>query len=162
MTEKPETHKCLAVVRIRGVVSASKEVRETLEMLNLKHTNHAALVDDRPSYSGMLNAVRNYVTFGEPSRDIVAALIEKKGRIEGDKKLTGEYAQKLGFKSLAELAEAIHSGRAEYWKLPNIQPYFRLRPPSKGYKGKTKRSYGSGGELGNRGNKIDDLLKRML
>jgi large subunit ribosomal protein L30 len=162
LTEKPEQHKCIAVVRIRGLVSASKEARETLEMLNLKHSNHAALVDDRPSYSGMLRAVRDYVTYGEPSKETVAILIEKKGRSAGDKRLTEEYAQKSGFKSLAELVEAVNTGRAEYWKLPNIQPYFRLHPPSKGYKGKIKRNYGSGGELGYRGDKIDDLLKRML
>jgi large subunit ribosomal protein L30 len=39
---------------------------------------------------------------------------------------------------------------------------FRLHPPSKGFKGKIKRGYGSGGELGYRGEKINELLRRML
>jgi len=102
------------------------------------------------------------VTYGEPSKETVAELIKRRGRVKGDKKLTEEYAQKSGFKSLDDLAEAVYSGRAEYWKLPNIQPFFRLHPPSKGYKGKIKRNFGSGGELGYRGEKINDLLKRMF
>jgi len=162
LAEKTEPRKCIAVVRVRGTVSATMQARETLEMLHLKHSNHGLLVDDRPSYSGMLMAVRDYVTYGEPSKETVAELIKRRGRVKGDKKLTEEYAQKSGFKSLDDLAEAVHSGRAEYWKLPNIQPFFRLHPPSKGYKGKIKRSFGSGGELGYRGEKIDDLLKRMF
>jgi large subunit ribosomal protein L30 len=138
------------------------QTRETLEMLHLKHDNHASLVDDRSSYLGMLRTVSDYITYGEPSMDTVSMLIRLRGRTTGNKRLTEEYAQKSGFKSLDDLVESIHSGRSEYWKLPNVHPFFRLHPPSKGYKGKIKRSFISGGELGNRGEKIDDLLKRML
>jgi len=138
------------------------QARETLEMLHLKHSNHATIVDDRPSYLGMLQAVRDYVTYGEPSKETIVELIKHRGKVAGNKKLTEEYAQKSGFKSLDDLAEAVHRGRTEYWKLPDIQPLFRLHPPSKGYKGKIKRSFGSGGELGYRGDKINDLLKRMF
>lgn len=138
------------------------QARETLEMLHLKHSNHAALVDDRPSYSGMLRIVRDYVTYGEPSKETVAQLMKHRGRVLGNKELTEDYAQKSGFKSLDDLADAVHTGRSEYWKLPSIQPFFRLHPPSKGYKGKIKRNFGSGGELGYRGDKINELLKRMF
>jgi len=51
--------------------------------------------------------------------------------------------------------------KAEYQKLPNVQPVFKLPPPSKGFKGKTKKSYGAGGEAGYRGEKINELIKRM-
>jgi large subunit ribosomal protein L30 len=138
------------------------QARETLEMLHLTRNNYAVLIDDRPSFQGMLRATLAYVTYGEVSRDTVALLIEKKGRLAGDKKLTDEYSQKAGYTSLEELATTIHSGRAVYWKLPGIQPFFRLHPPSKGFKGKIKKSYGSGGELGYRGEKINDLIERML
>jgi large subunit ribosomal protein L30 len=110
----------------------------------------------------MLQAVRDYVTYGEPSKETVSELIKHRGKVAGNKKLTDEYAQKSGLKSLDDLADAVLSGRTEYWRLPDIQPFFRLHPPSKGYKGKIKRSFGSGGELGYRGDKINDLLKRMF
>jgi large subunit ribosomal protein L30 len=138
------------------------QARETLQMLHLTRNNYAVLIDDRPSYLGMLKAARDYLTYGEASKELVTMMIREKGRIVGDKKLTDEYAQKAGFTSLRDLAEAAHSCRIEYWKLPRIRPVFRLHPPSKGFKGKIKRGYGSGGELGYRGEKINELLKRML
>lgn len=162
MAEKKTKHKCIVVVRIRGTVSASMEARETLQMLHLTRNNYAALIDDRPSFLGMIQTVRDYVTYGEPAKETVVMLIREKGRIVGDNKLTEEYAQKVSHSSLEELAEAVSNCDVEYWKLPNIQPVFRLHPPSKGFKGKIKRSYGSGGESGNRGEKIDELLRRML
>lgn len=131
-------------------------------MLNLVRNNHAILIDDRPSFAGMLKTVRNFVTWGEASKDSVGLLVKKKGKLGGNKKLTDEYAQTVGVKSLDELAEAIFDGRVEYWNLPKIQPVFRLHPPSRGFKGKIKRSYSAGGELGYRGENINGLIKRML
>jgi large subunit ribosomal protein L30 len=162
LAEKTKEHKCIAAVRIRGTVSASLEVRETLQMLHLTKNNYAVLIDDRPSLLGMVKRVQDYVTYGEASKETVTRLIREKGRLAGGKKLTDEYAQKVGYGSLDELAGAVFGCRAEYWKLPAIQPVFRLHPPTKGFKGKIKRGYGSGGELGHRGEKIDELLNRML
>ena len=157
-----EKKKCIAVVRIRGVIGASREIKDTLKMLNLKRNYHAVLIDNRPSYLGMLNKVQNYVTWGEPSEEIVALMIKKRGRLNGDKKLTDEYAKKLGYKSLEELAKAIYEGKIDYNKLPGIKPFFRLHPPSKGFKGKVKKSFGTGGETGYRGEAINELLERMI
>ncbi len=131
-------------------------------MLNLKRNNYAILIDNRPSFLGMLKTAQNFVTWGEVSKEIIAELLKKRGRLVGNKKLTDEYVQKLGFKSLDELAEAIFYCKVEYWKLPEVQPYFRLHPPTKGFKGKIKKGYGMGGELGYRGEKINDLLERMI
>ena len=138
------------------------QARETLQMLHLIRNNYAVLVDNRPSFLGMIKTVQDYVTYGEASKETVKALIKEKGRLTGSKKLTDEYAQKVGHKSLDELADAVSGCRVEYWKLPNIQPVFRLHPPTKGFRGKIKRSYRSGGELGYRGEKVNELLKRML
>ncbi len=157
-----EKKKCIAVVRIRGVIGASREIKDTLKMLNLKRNYHAVLIDNRPSYLGMLNKVQNYVTWGEPSEEIVALMIKKRGRLNGDKKLTDEYAKKLGYKSLEELAKAIYEGKIDYNRLPGIKPFFRLHPPSKGFKGKVKKSFGTGGETGYRGEAINELLERMI
>jgi large subunit ribosomal protein L30 len=162
VAEKAPEHKCIAVVRIRGTISASRQVRETLQMLHLTRNNYAVLINDNASFVGMLKTAQNFVTWGEASKEIVNILINKKGRLVGNKKLTEEYAQKTGYKSLEELAEAIFNCKVEYWELPNIQPVFKLHPPTKGFKGKIKKSYGAGGELGYRGEKINELIKRMV
>jgi large subunit ribosomal protein L30 len=161
MTGKADERKCFAVVKVRGTISAQREARETLELLRLAKTNNAVLIDNRPSYMGMLYRVQNYVTWGEVSKEIVALLLKERGRLAGGKKLTDEAVEVLGYKSIDALADAIVNCKIEYQKLPNIQPVFKLHPPSKGFKGKTKKSYAAGGEAGYRGEKISELIKRM-
>ncbi|MEM3580677.1 MAG: 50S ribosomal protein L30 [Candidatus Bathyarchaeia archaeon] len=162
MPEETESRKCIAAVRVRGIISAPLQVRETLKMLNLKRNNYAILIDNRPSFIGMLKTAQSFVTWGEISKETLAMLLKERGRLAGNKKLTDDYAKKLGYASLEELADAIYNCKVEYWKLPNIQPYFRLHPPTKGFKGKVKKGYGMGGELGYRGEKINELLQRMI
>jgi large subunit ribosomal protein L30 len=110
----------------------------------------------------MLRKTKDCLTWGEVSPEIVSLLLKKRGRLVGDKKLTDEYAKELGYKSLDDLAEALFNVDVEFSSLPEIKPLFRLRPPTKGFKGKVKRSYAAGGELGYRGDAINDLLKRMV
>lgn len=162
MAQKTEACKCLVVVRVRGTVSAIKEARETLELLRLSHTNHAVLIDNRPAYKGMLQRVNNYVTWGEPTKETVISMMQKRGRLAGRKKITDEYLQKIGYKTIDELADAIVNCKAQYGKLPEIEPRFKLHPPSKGYKGQTKNAFKAGGEAGYRGAAINDLVKRMV
>ena len=160
--QKTEECKCLVVVRVRGTVSAMREARETLELLRLTHTNHAVIIDSRPAYKGMLQRVNNYVTWGEPTRETVAAMLQKRGRLAGQKKLTEEFVQKIGFKSIDDLADAIVNCKAVFSKIDGVEPRFKLHPPSKGYKGQTKNAFRAGGEAGYRGTAINDLVKRMV
>ncbi len=154
--------RCLAVIRVRGVSDVFREIGETLRMLHLTRNCHATLIDDRPSYLGMLHKAKDYVTWGEVSKESVALLLRERGRIVGNKKLTDEYIREVGYKSLNDLAEAIHKTEVEYNSLPNIKPVFRLHPPKKGFKGKVKKSYTAGGVTGYREEAINDLIKRMI
>jgi len=158
----PEQRKCLAVVRVRGVSDVFHEIKQTMELLHLHRNCHATLVDNRPAYLGMLKKAQNYLTWGEISKENIALLLKKWGRLVGNKRLTDEYAKEIGYKSLDELAEAIYKTEVEFNKLPRIKPVFRLHPPSKGYKGKVKRSYTTGGVTGYRGEDINNLIKRMI
>ena len=158
-----DTHKkCLFAVRIRGLSDISQEVKDTLGMLRLTRNCHATLLDNRPAYNGMLRKTKDCMTWGEVSQENVALLLKKRGKLVGDKNLTDEYAKELGYNSLDDLAEAIFKVDVEFSSLPEVKPLFRLRPPKKGFKGKVKKSYASGGELGYRGDAINDLLKRMV
>jgi large subunit ribosomal protein L30 len=162
MAQKIEECKPLVVVRIRGTVSAQREARETLDLLHLSHTNHAVLIDSRAAYKGMLQRINSYVTYGEPTAETVSMMLQKRGLLVGDKKLTEEYLIKIGYKSYSDLAEAIVNCKVQYGKIPDIQARFRLHPPSKGYKGKTKKGFKAGGEAGYRGEAINTLVQRMV
>lgn len=161
MAEKVEERKCIAAVKVRGTISAQREAKETLKMLHLTRTNHAVLIDNRPAFKGMLRRVQSYVTWGEVSKETVALMLQKRGRLVGDNKISDEYIQKIGFSSLEALAEALVLCKVEHQKLPGMQPIFRLHPPSKGFHGKIKKNYRAGGEAGYRGEAVDELIRRM-
>ncbi|TEU06499.1 50S ribosomal protein L30 [Candidatus Bathyarchaeota archaeon] len=153
--------KCLAVIRVRGLSGVFREIDETLRMLHLTRNCHATLIDDRASYLGMLRKAKDYLVWGEVSREGVALLLGKRGKLVGNKKLTEKYVQGIGYESIDDLAEAIYELKVEYSSLRGVKPLFRLHPPKKGFKGKVKKSYAAGGVTGYRGEVINDLIKRM-
>lgn len=157
-----EKRKCLAVIRVRGASDIFHEIKDTLKMLHLSKNCHATLVDDRPSYMGMLRKTQNCVTWGQVSLENIVLLLKKKGRLVGNKKLTDEYVKEIGYESLEDLAKAIYMGKVKFDRLPQVKPVFRLHPPKKGFKGKIKRSFTGGGVTGYRGEAINDLIKRMV
>ncbi|MCW8802552.1 MAG: 50S ribosomal protein L30 [Candidatus Bathyarchaeota archaeon] len=157
-----EQRKCFVAVRIRGLSDISQETKDTMMMLRLTRNCHATILDDRPAYKGMLQKSKNCITWGEATKETVVALLKKRGRLPGDKKLTDEVAKELGYDSLDALAEAIVNVEVDFSSLPEVKPVFRLSPPSKGFKGKVKKSYAAGGEAGYRGEAINALVKRMI
>jgi len=156
-----QAYKCIVAVKVRGDISGQREAKETLALLHLTHTNHAVILDSRPAFLGMLKRAQSYVTWGEASKETVTLMLKQRGKV-GSNKLSEEYAQKIGYKSFEDLADAVFNCKADYWKLEGVTPVFRMRPPTKGYKGKTKKSFKAGGEAGYRGEAINKLVKRMV
>ncbi len=153
--------KCLLAIRIRGGVNASHRVEDTMRMLRMDRNNTSTLLDDRPEYLGMLQRAKDYITWGEPTEETVRLVLEKRGRVVGDHPINVDTLSTLGYENLNALAKALHEGEAEYHKLEGIKPFFRLHPPKKGFKRSVKRPYRSRGELGYRGETINELAKRM-
>ena len=152
----------LALIRLRSGIRAKGEVRDTLAMLRLHRINHLVIIDDTPSYKGMVQKVKDYITWGEIDKETLAKLLRKRGRLIGNKPVTEEYVQeKLGM-GIDEFAEKVVKGEMKLTDLPNIKPVFRLHPPRGGLRGSKKRSFKEGGALGYRGEKINELIERML
>jgi large subunit ribosomal protein L30 len=161
-----DTHhitKRFAVVRIRGINDVRPEIRVTLEMLNLRRIHNLTFIDDRASYKGMLQKSKDYITWGEPTAEIVAGILKKWGRLPGNKKLTDAYIkQHTTFQSIDEFAKAFIDLKVEIRVIPDLKPFFRLHPPRYGFRGKgIKYAYNSGGALGYRSTEINDLIQRM-
>lgn len=129
----------LAVVLVRGMVKVVRPVKETLAMLNLHRKNHCVVIDNTPAYKGMLLRVKDYVTWGEIDDATFAELVQKRGQ------------------TLEGRGKALEVNGKMYKR------YFALNPPRKGFgRNGIKRSFTIGGALGNRGEKMNDLVKRML
>ena len=152
----------LAVIRVRGRTGIRKDIEDTLKMLNLTRINHCVLIPDTPAYRGMLQKVKDYVTWGEINEEVATKLISKRGRLYGDKPVTDDYVKDMmGYLGIDDFVKALIEGKAMYKDIPNVKPVFRLHPPLKGWE-TTKRHYTEGGSLGYRGDAINSLILRML
>ncbi|MHA1168508.1 MAG: 50S ribosomal protein L30 [Candidatus Hodarchaeales archaeon] len=155
--------KYLAVVRVRGRHNIHHKISDTIEMLNLLKPNHCVVIENKPTYLGMLQKARNYLTWGEIDHDTFKYLIKKRGRLSGNKKITEEYiSQNTGFKDIDDFVDRFFKHDAKLSDL-NLKKFFRLKPPSKGYERKgVKTAYREGGALGYRGEEINKLLNGMI
>nr|MDO8134993.1 50S ribosomal protein L30 [Candidatus Njordarchaeum guaymaensis] len=153
----------LVVVRIRGDVDVRDEIRQTLKMFRLHKVNHATLIDGGKSYSGMLQKVKDYATWGEIDVDTLQKLLSKRGRATGNKCIDDEYVKNNSkFSSIKKFAEAFITSKATIDDVRGLKPVFRLHPAKGGFDGKKKLSFNVGGELGYRGKKINDLIAKMV
>ncbi len=160
---KPETNKLskkvsaskgsasrIAVILIRSRTQITGNILDTLDMLKLFKRNVCVVVDDTPAMRGMVDKVKDYVTFGVINDDMYEKLMQKraeeyKGRLSDRKELI-RYDSKY----------VEHDGK-------KYKCFFRLSPPRKGYGRKgIKAPFVVGGALGNRHEKINDLIERML
>ena len=143
------SEKKLVVILVRGRVGNRREVNETLDHLNLARKNYAIVVEDTPITRGMIQMVKDGVTWGEIDDQTYQLLIEKRGE-----EYRGKETDQAG---KIQYHHSIVSQGKKYKK------YFRLNPPRKGFGRKgIKVAFRAGGALGYRGEKINDLLRRML
>lgn len=151
-----------AVIRVRGQPDVNKDIEYTMNLMGLYRVNHCSIVPDNPVTKGMLQKVKDYVTYGEVSPETLAQMIRVRGRLSGDRPVTDEYlAENSDFKTIDDFAKAIIDDDYRMRDVEAVKPVFRLHPPVKGYEG-NKRSYKNGGALGYRGEAINDLIARML
>jgi large subunit ribosomal protein L30 len=152
-----------AIVRLRGTVNVSPDIRYALTLLRLHRVNHCALLEENAYTQGMLAKVKDYVAWGPISEETLVTLLKTRGRLTGGQRLTEDYVRaQTPFGSLPELAHALLAGTVTMRSLEqyHIKPLLRLHPPRKGLRGK-KRSYQQGGALGYHGEQINALLYKM-
>ena len=146
--EKVQNSGKIAVVLVRGLVNVTQSVKETLSLLRLNRKNYCVVIDNNPVNLGMIKKAKDYITWGNIDDVTFKELVEKRG--EDFKARLTDRKEKYSYKCL-EI-----SGK-------KYKPYFRLNPPRKGFGRKgIKVAFKVGGALGNREEKINDLIKRML
>lgn len=139
----------LVVIRIRGIIGINSDIKRTLEQLALYKKNFCVVVPNNKSYLGMVVKVKDYVTWGSIDEETFSFLTSKKGE---------EYKGRI-----ADSKGKIEYNRFLSVKDKKIKKHFRLNSPRKGYGRKgVKVSFNKGGALGYRGDKIKDLLIRMI
>ncbi|MEM4389824.1 MAG: 50S ribosomal protein L30 [Candidatus Micrarchaeia archaeon] len=150
---------CLAVIRVRGRTGIRPEVEATLRLLRLTRVNHLSLLPRSPSVEGMLRACKDYITWGEIDAALVAKLLERRGRLSGNKRLTLAHLKAMNIASFDQLAAKLVACELRPEDI-GLKPVFRLHPPRKGW-GEIKRTFPEGA-LGYRGRHIGELVTRMM
>lgn len=150
----------IAAIRVRGTTGVRGEVADTMKMLRLNRINHAVILDENPSYKGMLQKSKDYITWGEINEETLTKVITKRGRLPGGEKVTEEFLKEnTSHKNIEDVAKAVFKG--EKLEEIGIKPVFRLHPPRKGFKN-VKKAYNEDGTLGYRGEDIENLIGKML
>jgi large subunit ribosomal protein L30 len=151
-----------ALVQLRGEVNISGDVQDTLEMLNLHGVNQCTFVPETDTYRGMITKVNDYVAHGEPSADVVATLIRRRGEPEhGSADITGEWlADNTDYADADELAAALVDEETTL-REQGLAPSIRLHPPRGGHAG-VKHPTVESGQIGvHSTDGIDTLLEAM-
>lgn len=141
MSSKSED-KLLAVIRVRGRAGVRHDIKETLMRLNLDRINNLSLIYGTKPNLGMIKKCNDFITYGEISEEMMKKLVEKK-----------EIKAKE-----AELHE-VFEGKKKPGEIARMP--LKMKPPRRGYEG-IKRTFGNRGAMGYRGEKINDLIKRMI
>jgi large subunit ribosomal protein L30 len=144
--------KILAAVMIKSPIGSKPDARMTLRLLGFHRLNACVLLANTPSYTNMLQIAKDYVTWGLIDAPFATKVLEERGKMEGDKPVATALAKKA--------AEGLASGG----KLLDfeIKRHLRLHPPAGGFKRTLKRQVSSKGECGDRGDKMQALLERMI
>ena len=150
----------LLAIRLKGQQGVPYPIELTLATLRLRRTYNAVLLYERPEIVGMLRTAKDCVTWGKVDHRSLTLLLAK-GDVPLDSKTLKQCA---GVKSVEELSQAILEGKITLKSLreSGIDPVFRLQPPKGGFVRTTRRPFGNGGELGDRGPNMTQLLERML
>lgn len=138
----------IAAIRIAGRVGLRNRIKETLYKLRLRRKYSCVVFpENKEETKKALKNIRDYIAYGEINEETLKELIEKRG-----KPLTKN--TKIDTKKAIETLKSEKSLEES-----GIKPFFRLQPPRKGIN--TKEHFPKG-ILGDHGEKINDLIKRML
>ena len=137
----------IIVIRISGQVEMHTYSKETLFRMHLRKKYSAVLLKEIKENQPILQAVRNFVAYGKIDEKTMEELILKRGKPLDNK------IKKIDSKKIAEIIEKDGIENA------GIKPFFRLHPPRKGINSKLHYPKGV---LGDNGEKINDLVRRML
>lgn len=153
----------LAIVRIKGKVNVKREAEKTMQLLRLYRKHHCSIVPANPEMLGMIKTIERFVTWGEIEPSTLLNLLEKRGRLPGNARLTSEYVKEKTGKNMEDFVKNVDGSKISLGDIPGLKKFFRLKPPSKGFeRNGMKKPYSLGGVFGYRGKDINVLLTRMI
>lgn len=164
----PEQAKLAFVIRIRDINQMCPQAKKVLKILRLQQINNGVFIKLNKATLNMMQIINPYVTWGEPNLKSVRELIYKRGHGKVEKKSVplsdnSIIEGALGKKNMICMEDLIHeifTVGANFKSASNFLWPFKLSAPKDGFK-KSTIHFVDGGDFGNRGNKINDLILKM-
>ncbi|KAJ8710078.1 hypothetical protein PYW07_009444 [Mythimna separata] len=165
----PGEAKLAFVIRIRGINQVSPKVRKVLQLFRLRQINNGVFIRLNKATVNMLRIAEPYIAWGYPNLKSVRELVYKRGfaKVNGQRVPIASNTiveQKLGKQNIICVEDLIHeifSVGDKFKYASNFLWPFKLNNPTGGWRKKTIH-YVDGGDFGNREDKINELLRRMV
>lgn len=165
----PAEPKLAFVIRIKGINGVAPKPRKVLQLLRLRQINNGVFVKLNKATVNMLRIAEPYITWGYPTQKTVRELIYKRGfgRQNGQRvpltsnNVIEERLKKHDIICMEDLIHEIYTVGPHFKQANNFLWHFKLNNPRHGWRKKTTH-YVEGGDAGNRENKINHLLKKMI
>lgn len=143
--------------------------RKIMQLLRLLQINNGVFVKITKATSEMLKVVEPYIAYGYPSVKSVRDLIYKRGygkvnkqRIPlTDNQIVEENLGKFGIICVEDLVHEIVTVGPNFKQASNFLWPFKLSNPTGGFRTRKFKHFVEGGDLGNREEKINALIKQM-
>lgn len=161
--------KTLLVVRIKGINKMRPKVRKVFQLLRLRQIHNAVLLKVNKATLHMLKLIEPFITYGYPTRSTLQKLVLKRGYAKINKQRIPlmDNAQidanlgKFGIRTAPDLIHELYTVGPNFKAANNFMWPFKLSSPKLGMNCK-RHSYIQGGDWGNREDRINELVKRML
>ncbi|OTB07224.1 hypothetical protein M426DRAFT_20276 [Hypoxylon sp. CI-4A] len=159
----------LFVIRIKGINKIAPKPRKILQLLRLLQINNGIFVRVTKATAEMIKIVEPWVAYGYPNLKSVKELIYKRGygkinkqRIPlTDNAIIEENLGQYGIVCIEDLVHEIYTVGPNFKQASNFLWPFKLSNPNGGFRPRKFKHFIEGGDLGNREEKINGLIRQM-
>ncbi|KAJ6787604.1 hypothetical protein PWT90_05005 [Aphanocladium album] len=165
----PAEAKLIFVVRIKGINKIAPKPRKILQLLRLLQINNGVFIKVTKATTEMLKIVEPWIAYGYPNLKSIKELIYKRGygkinkqRIAlTDNAIVEENLGKYGIVCIEDLVHEIYSVGPNFKQVSNFLWPFKLSNPTGGFRTRKFKHFIEGGDLGNREDAINGLIRQM-
>jgi large subunit ribosomal protein L7e len=153
-----------------SINKVAPKVKKVLQLLRLRQINNAAFVKLNKATLNMLRIAQPYITYGYPTLKTVRDLLYKRGfvkhggrRIPITDNFVIERKLKKGYnvQCVEDMVYQLYTCGRVFKQVNNFIWPFKLNTPTGGWR-KKNNHYVEGGDFGNREDKINELVQRMI
>ncbi|KAJ2798472.1 60S ribosomal protein L7, partial [Coemansia guatemalensis] len=165
----PAQPKLAFVIRTKGINKIPPKPRKVLQLLRLLQINNGVFIRLTYATTQMLQIITPYAAWGTPNLKTVKELVYKRGYAKinkqrlpiSDNSIIEENLGKYGIICVEDLVHEIYTVGPNFKAANNFLWPFKLSNPTGGWARRKVRHFIEGGDVGNREDKINALVRRM-